>query len=81
MAAILPDIDGVLHVSGELIRGAGPRQLRENGHRLRFVTNNTTQSSRTLVEGLRLMAELEDDELRDDRDCGRSALAGKRVSR
>ncbi|MGH3063385.1 MAG: HAD-IIA family hydrolase, partial [Gaiellaceae bacterium] len=34
MAAILLDIDGVLHVSGEPIRGAprAVRQLREYGH-------------------------------------------------
>src|SRR5829696_1107446 len=65
MAAILLDIDGVLHVSGEPIRGAplAVRQLRENGHRLRFVTNSTTQSSRSLVEGLRSMGfDLEDDD-------------------
>src|SRR5207248_1390620 len=37
MAAILLDVDGVLHVSGEAIPGAADAvaQLRENGHRLR----------------------------------------------
>jgi hypothetical protein len=43
---ILLDVDGVLHVSGAPIAGAAEavEQLRENGHRLRFVTNNTTHS-------------------------------------
>jgi HAD superfamily hydrolase (TIGR01458 family) len=82
MAAILLDIDGVLHVSGEPIRGAprAVRQLRENGHRLRFVTNNTTQSSRSLVEGLRSMGfDLEDGELQTTGLAAGRALAGKRV--
>src|SRR5215213_869305 len=63
MAAILLDIDGVLHVSGEPIRGAPEAvgQLRENGHRLRFVTNNTTHSRRSLAAELRQLGfELED---------------------
>ncbi|HEY7706842.1 MAG TPA: TIGR01458 family HAD-type hydrolase [Gaiellaceae bacterium] len=82
MAAILLDIDGVLHVSGEPIRGASEavRQLREDGHRLRFVTNNTTQSRRSLVEGLRAMGfELEDDELQTTAVAAARALDGKRV--
>ena len=46
MAAILLDIDGVLHVSGEPVPGGGEavRALRADGHRLRFVTNNTTRA-------------------------------------
>ena len=66
MAAILLDVDGVLHVSGEPIPGAIEAivRLRADGHRLRFVTNNTTRSRATLVEELRAMGlELEDDEL------------------
>jgi HAD superfamily hydrolase (TIGR01458 family) len=82
MAAILLDIDGVLHVSGEPIRG-GPeavRQLRENGHRLRFVTNNTTQSHRSLAGELRdLGFELEDEELQTTALAAARELAGKRV--
>lgn len=82
MAAILLDVDGVLHVSGEPIRGAAVavNRLRENGHRLRFVTNSTTQSRRSLVEGLRAMGfELEEEELQTTGVAAARALAGKRV--
>jgi HAD superfamily hydrolase (TIGR01458 family) len=82
MAAILLDIDGVLHVSGEAIRGApeAVRRLRDDGHRLRFVTNNTTQSRRSLADDLREMGfELEDEELQTTAIAAASALAGKRV--
>ncbi len=66
MAAILLDVDGVLHVSGAPIAGAAAavRRLRDAGHRLRFVTNSTTRSRSQLAEQLRDMGiELEDDEL------------------
>jgi HAD superfamily hydrolase (TIGR01458 family) len=82
MAAILLDVDGVLHVSGEAIKGApaAVRRLRDDGHRLRFVTNNTTQSRRELVEDLRAMGfELEDEELQTTAIAAARALAGKRV--
>ena len=82
MAAILLDIDGVLHVSGHPIRDAAEAvsRLRANGHRLRFVTNNTTQSRRTLVEGMRAMGfELADDELQTTGVAAARELAGKRV--
>jgi HAD superfamily hydrolase (TIGR01458 family) len=82
MAAILLDIDGVLHVSGEAIRGApeAVRQLRENGHRLRFVTNSTTHSRRSLAEDLRKIGvELEDDELQTTALAAARELAGRRV--
>jgi HAD superfamily hydrolase (TIGR01458 family) len=82
MAAILLDIDGVLHVSGEPIRGAAEavRQLRENGHRLRFVTNNTTHSRRSLAGELRdLGFELDDDELQTTALAAARELAGRRV--
>jgi HAD superfamily hydrolase (TIGR01458 family) len=82
MAAILLDIDGVLHVSGEAIRGApeAVHRLRENGHRLRFVTNNTTQSRRSLAEDLRTLGfELGDDELQTTALAAARELAGKRV--
>ena len=82
MAAILLDVDGVLHVSGEPIPGAAEavRRLREAGHRLRFVTNNTTRSRAALAEELRAMGvELEDDELQTTARAAARALAGKRV--
>jgi HAD superfamily hydrolase (TIGR01458 family) len=82
MAAILLDIDGVLHVSGEPIRGApeAVRQLRENGHRLRFVTNNTTHSRRSLADELRGHGfELDDDELQTTALAAARELAGRRV--
>src|ERR687888_132461 len=66
MAAILLDVDGVLAVSGEPIPGAAEavRRLREEGHRLRFVTNNTTRARATLAEELReIGVDLDDDEL------------------
>jgi HAD superfamily hydrolase (TIGR01458 family) len=82
MAAILLDVDGVLHVSGEPIPGASEavRRLRENGHRLRFVTNNTTRSRSQLASELRGVGiEIEDDELQTPSDAAARELKGKRV--
>jgi HAD superfamily hydrolase (TIGR01458 family) len=82
MAAILLDVDGVFHVSGEPIPGgaAAVRQLRADGHRLRFVTNSTTQSRATLAENLRGMGiELEDEELQTTPRAAASTLKGRRV--
>jgi HAD superfamily hydrolase (TIGR01458 family) len=82
MAAILVDIDGVLHVSGEPIPGAteAVAELRRQGHRLRFVTNNTTRSRATLAEELRGYGiELDDSELQTIAVAAARALAGKRV--
>jgi HAD superfamily hydrolase (TIGR01458 family) len=82
MAAILLDVDGVLHVSGEPIAGAAAavRRLREAGHRLRFVTNSTTRPRAQLAEELRAMGvELEDGELQTTGAVAASALAGRRV--
>ena len=82
MAAILLDIDGVLHVSGEPIHGGADavRRLREGGHRLRFLTNNTTQSRAKLAESLRrLGVELADEELQTTPVAAARVLAGKRV--
>ena len=55
MAAILLDIDGVLHVSGEAIPGAAEAvaELRTAGHVLRLVTNNTTRARWKLAAELR----------------------------
>ena len=82
MAAILVDIDGVLHVSGEPIPGAPEAiaELRRQGHRLRFVTNNTTKSRATLAEALRGTGiELDDAEIQTTAAAAARALAGKRV--
>jgi HAD superfamily hydrolase (TIGR01458 family) len=82
MAGILLDIDGVLHVSGEPIEGAAAAiaRLREVGHRLRFVTNNTTRSRRGLAEEIRSFGiELRDEELQTTPLAAAHALRGKRV--
>src|SRR5207302_9652304 len=82
MAAILLDVDGVLMVSGEPIAGAADavRRLREDGHRLRFVTNNTTRARATLAEELReIGVDLTDEELQTTAIAAARALAGKRV--
>jgi HAD superfamily hydrolase (TIGR01458 family) len=82
MAGILLDVDGVLHVSGAPIVGAAEavEQLRENGHRLRFVTNNTTHSRRRLAEQIRgFGVALEDEELQTTPSAAAHALRGKRV--
>jgi HAD superfamily hydrolase (TIGR01458 family) len=82
MAAILLDVEGVLHVSGEPIPGAvdAVRRLRANGHRIRFVTNSTTKSRAQLVEHLRgLGFELEDEELQTTGAVANATLKGKRV--
>jgi HAD superfamily hydrolase (TIGR01458 family) len=82
MAAILLDVDGVLHVSGEPIPGAAEavRRLRRDGHRLRFLTNTTTRSRTQLAEELRGQGiELEDDEVQTVARAAVLALAGKRV--
>jgi HAD superfamily hydrolase (TIGR01458 family) len=82
VAAILLDVDGVLHVSGEPIAG-GPeavRQLRRDGHRLRFVTNSTTRPRSALADQLRAMGiEVADEELETTPRAAARALAGKRV--
>jgi HAD superfamily hydrolase (TIGR01458 family) len=82
MAAILLDVDGVLHVSGQPLPGAAQAvtQLRKAGHRLRFVTNSTTRARSSLVGDLREMGmELEDDDLQTTPRAAAHALAGKRV--
>jgi HAD superfamily hydrolase (TIGR01458 family) len=82
MAAILLDVDGVLHVSGAPIAGAAAavKRLRDAGHRVRFVTNSTTRSRVQLVEQLREMGvEVADDELQSTGAVAARELAGKRV--
>jgi HAD superfamily hydrolase (TIGR01458 family) len=82
MAAILLDIDGVLHVSGEPIPGAtdAVARLRSDGHRLRFLTNNTTRARRRLVEELRGIGfDLDADEVQTTPLAAARLLAGLRV--
>jgi HAD superfamily hydrolase (TIGR01458 family) len=82
MAAILLDVDGVLHVSGEPIAGAADAvdELREQGHRLRFVTNNTTRSRERLAEELRANGfDLETAELQTTPAAAARVLRGQRV--
>jgi HAD superfamily hydrolase (TIGR01458 family) len=82
MAAILLDIDGVFHVSGEPISGGAEavRRLRAAGHRIRFVTNNTTQARATIAAGLREMGiDVADEELQTTPRAAARALAGRRV--
>jgi HAD superfamily hydrolase (TIGR01458 family) len=82
MAAILLDVDGVLHVSGEPIPGAvdAVKRLRDAGHRIRFVTNSTIMSRAQLGEQLRTMGfALDDAELQTTGGVAARILAGKRV--
>ena len=82
MASILLDVDGVLHVSGEAIPGAADAisELRSAGHRLRYVTNNSTRPRGRLAEELREMGfELENTELQTTPGAAARELAGKRV--
>jgi len=82
MAAILLDVDGVFHVSHEPIAGGAQavKRLREDGHRLRFVTNSTTQTRAALTEELRAMGiELDEEELQTTPRAAATTLAGRRV--
>jgi HAD superfamily hydrolase (TIGR01458 family) len=82
MAAILLDVDGVLHVSGQPIPGAADavQRLREAGHRLRFVTNATTRSKEQLAADLQAMGiQLEPEEVQTTADAAVEALRGRRV--
>jgi HAD superfamily hydrolase (TIGR01458 family) len=82
MTAILLDIDGVLHVSGEAIPGApeAVRALRADGHRLRFVTNNTTRPRARLAAELQAIGvELDEDEVSTTPLAAGRLLEGLRV--
>jgi len=82
MAAILLDVDGVLHVSGAPIAGAAAavRRLRADGHRIRFVSNTTTRSRAQIGAQLRQMGiEVQDDELQTTGAVAARVLNGKRV--
>jgi ribonucleotide monophosphatase NagD (HAD superfamily) len=82
MAAILLDVEGVLHVSWDPVPGAARavEQLREAGHRLRFVTNNTTRARKDLAFELqRIGIDLEEEELQTTPIAAARALKGRRV--
>jgi HAD superfamily hydrolase (TIGR01458 family) len=82
MAAILLDVDGVLHVSGKALPGAAQAvsELRAAGHRLRFVSNSTTRPRAALAADLRrLGVDLDDEELQTTPRAAAHTLAGKRV--
>jgi HAD superfamily hydrolase (TIGR01458 family) len=82
MTAILLDIDGVLHVSGEVIPGApeAVRALREARHGVRFVTNNTTRARGVLAEELRALGiELDEQEVTTTPIAAGKLLQGMRV--
>ena len=82
MTPILLDIDGVLHVSGEPVPGApeAVRALREGGHRLRFLTNNTTRARELLAGELRSIGfELDGEDITTTPLAAGKLLQGKRV--
>ena len=82
MTAILLDIDGVLHVSGAAIAGApeAVRGLREAGHKIRFVTNNTTRPRARLAEELRSLGiDLDEAEMTTTPLAAGKLLEGLRV--
>jgi HAD superfamily hydrolase (TIGR01458 family) len=82
MTAILLDVEGVLHVSDQPIAGAAAavNELRQAGHRLRFVTNSTTSSRGSLAAELRSFGvELDDAELQTTAAAAARVLRGKRV--
>ena len=81
MAAILLDVDGVFHVSGDQIPGGADavRRLRSDGHRIRFVTNNTTRTRAQQAEDLRAMGlELDEEELQTTPRAAASASGSPR---
>ena len=56
------------------------KRLRDDGHRIRFVTNSTTKSRAQLAEQLREMGiAVEDDEIQTTGAVASQVLAGKRV--
>ena len=82
MTAILLDIDGVLHVSGEAVPGApdAVRALRHAGHRLRFVTNTPPRARAVRAGELRSIGfDLESDDITTTPLAAGKLLQGKRV--
>jgi HAD superfamily hydrolase (TIGR01458 family) len=82
MACVLLDIDGVLHVSGEPVPGApeAVERLRADGHRLRFVTNNTTRARAALAADLNAIGvRVDEDEIETTALAAARLLEGRRV--
>jgi len=82
VAAILLDIDGVLHVSGHPLDGAARAvaELRAAGHRLRFVTNTSTVPRAQVGAALRRIGiDVEDEEIQTPAAAAAKLLQGKRV--
>jgi HAD superfamily hydrolase (TIGR01458 family) len=82
MTAILLDIDGVLHVSGAVIPGApeAVRALRDAGHGVRFVTNNTTRARSELAAELRSLGiDLDENDVSTTPIAAGKLLEGLRV--
>ena len=82
MPAILLDVDGVLHISGRPIDGAARavQRLREEAHRLGFLTTTPTQARARRAETIRGFGiELADDELQTTPVAAARVLGEKRV--
>ena len=82
MRAVLLDVDGVLQVSGRALPGAPEAvlALREAGHPVRFVTNNTIRARAVLAAELRAMGfQLDEEELETVPVAAALKLAGLRV--
>ena len=82
MGVILLDVDGVLHVSGTPIAGAAEalRALRDAGHPLRLVTNNTTRPRARLASELAGIGfDVAEDEIETTPFAAGRLLAGARV--
>lgn len=82
VAVVLLDIDGVLHVSGVAIPGAPEAiaRLRAEGHRLRFVTNNTVRARAQLAAELRALGfDVAEEDVQTTPLTAARLLAGLRV--
>jgi HAD superfamily hydrolase (TIGR01458 family) len=82
VAAVLLDIDGVLHVSGVPIAGApvALQRLRHDGHTVGFLTNNTIRARATLAGELQRMGfDLTADEIETTPLAAGRLLEGARV--
>uniref|UniRef100_V9L1E3 Haloacid dehalogenase-like hydrolase domain-containing protein 2 n=2 Tax=Callorhinchus milii TaxID=7868 RepID=V9L1E3_CALMI len=80
LKAVLIDISGTLHVDDKAISGAPEalRRLREAALAVRFVTNTTKESKRSLCERLqRLRFELREEEIFTSLSAARELVAAK----